>query len=192
MNVPKAMKNTFCLLIAFLAIFSSSIYGQDFVKLDDVHRLNLLERPKQGVSVVLDTDTYNEIDDQFALVYALLSEKNFQLEAVYAAPFSNKRADNPGLGMELSYEEIVRILDLMKKDPKDFAFKGSKKYVSSDLVPESSPATTDLIERARKHSPDNPLYVVPVGAITNIANAILLEPKITRKYCRRLARRSCA
>ena len=27
---------------------------------------------------------------------------------------------------------------------------------------------------------DNPLYVVPVGAITNIANAILLKPEITK------------
>ena len=38
----------------------------------------------------------------------------------------------------------------------------------------------DLIQRAKKSSPEDPLYVVPVGAITNIANAILLEPSITK------------
>jgi purine nucleosidase len=33
-------------------------------------RLELLTPPVGRVSAVLDTDTYNEIDDQFALVYA--------------------------------------------------------------------------------------------------------------------------
>jgi len=60
--------------------------------------------------MVLDTDTYNEIDDQFALVYALLSS-NLRVEAVYAAPFHNARSTGPGDGMEKSYEEILRILD---------------------------------------------------------------------------------
>ena len=36
-----------------------------------------------------------------------------------------------------------------------------------------SAAVLDLIERAKKSSPEDPLYVVPVGAITNVANAIL-------------------
>lgn len=32
-----------------------------------------LEPPKGRVKMVLDTDTYNEVDDQFALAYSLLS-----------------------------------------------------------------------------------------------------------------------
>jgi len=80
----------------------------------------------------------------------------------------------------LSYEEILKILNKMDIDSKDFAFLGSRKYLNSDLTAESSPATKDLIKRAMQHSPENPLYVVPVGAITNIANAILLKPEITR------------
>jgi inosine-uridine nucleoside N-ribohydrolase len=61
-----------------------------------------------------------------------------------------------------------------------FAFRGSRGYLDKDLEPESSPATEDLIRRAMQHSPDNPLYVVPVGAITNIANAILIKPEIIK------------
>ncbi len=45
----------------------------------------LLEPSTGRVHLVLDTDTYNEIDDQFALVYALLSPAQFAVEAVYAA-----------------------------------------------------------------------------------------------------------
>ena len=52
-------------------------------------RLNLLSPPAGRVRVVLDTDTYNEIDDQFAIVQMLLSPDRFDVEAIYAAPFFN-------------------------------------------------------------------------------------------------------
>ena len=48
-----------------------------------------LEKPTGKIDVVLDTDTYNEIDDQFALAYLIRSEEKLSLKAVYAAPFFN-------------------------------------------------------------------------------------------------------
>lgn len=168
------------IFVILLCTFSFSIFAQEYADISEVQRLKMLEKPSKGISMVLDTDTYNEIDDQFALVYALLSKESFNLEAVYAAPFSNNRADNPTKGMELSYEEILRILDKMNVDSEGFAFRGSKNYLSKELNPESSPATDDLIKKAMQHSPEDPLYVVPVGAITNIANAILIKPEITK------------
>ncbi len=154
--------------------------AQSYEKISDIQRLKMLEKPAKGADMVLDTDTYNEIDDQFALVYALLSKENFNLRAVYAAPFSNQRADNPKTGMELSYEEILRIFKMMGVEHKGMAFKGSTRYLATTGNPEKSPATEDMIERAMEHTPENPLYVVAVGAITNVANAILLKPEITR------------
>jgi inosine-uridine nucleoside N-ribohydrolase len=134
------------------------------------------ERP---VRMVLDTDTYNEIDDQFAVVYALISPE-LDVQAVYAAPFHNSRSSGPGDGMEKSYEEILRVLDKLDKSPDGFAFKGSADWLKDIKRPERSPAALDLIERAKASSPDDPLYVVAVGAITNVSNAILLEPSIIR------------
>lgn len=176
------MKNTkhHVLLTLFFLIISLAARSQDYVSITEIQRLQMLEKPVAGSSIVFDTDTYNEIDDQFALVYALLSKESLNLEAVYAAPFSNNRADNPTKGMELSYEEILRILDKMDVAHEEFAFKGSKNYLSKDLTPESSPATEDMIRKAMLHSPEKPLYVVAVGAITNVANAILLQPEITK------------
>ena len=69
--------------------------------------------------MVLDTDTYNEIDDQFALVYALLCPEKLNVEAVYAAPFTNDRSTGPGDGMEKSYEEILRLLERLHMDAED-------------------------------------------------------------------------
>ncbi len=173
------MKTVFTSIILLSATLLSA-QAQNYARITEIQRLQMLEKPMKGADVVFDTDTYNEIDDQFALVYALLSKENFNLLSVYAAPFSNDRAENPTKGMELSYEEIIRILGKMNKKPDGFAFKGSKNYLSKDLKPETSAAVEDLIKKAMSHTPEKPLYVVAVGAITNVANAILLKPEITR------------
>ena len=62
--------------------------------------------------MVLDTDTYNEIDDQFAVVHALLSPEHLNVEAIYAVPFHN-RSESAEDGMEKSYAEILRLLDFL-------------------------------------------------------------------------------
>ena len=134
-----------------------------------------LEPPAGPVNMVLDTDTYNEVDDQFALAYSLLADQ-LNVEAVYAAPFHNSRSDGPADGMEQSYDEIVRILDILDIDADGFAFRGSRRYMQ-DGGPVESPAVTDLIARA-KEPRDDPLYVVPIGAPTNVSSAIQLAPEI--------------
>jgi len=173
------MRNFFIYILVFSAFnIYSNVYAQGIEPMDESLRIEKLIPPTGKVQAVLDTDTYNEIDDQFALVYAILSPDKIDLKAVYAAPFSNNRASNPKEGMEKSYEEILRILDKMDISHENFAFKGSNSYLKDTKNPESSPATMDLIKKAKEARPDNPLYVIAVGAITNVANAILLEPSI--------------
>ncbi len=135
-----------------------------------------LALPTGRIAMVLDTDTYNEVDDQFALAYALLSPEKLDVQAVYAAPFSNARAATPGEGMEKSYAEILRLLKKMGRSRDGFVFKGATEYLGPKPVP--TPAANDLVRRAAAHTPDNPLYAVGIGAITNIATAILLDPSI--------------
>ncbi len=57
--------------------------------LDEIMRIKKMQKPTGFVDVILDTDTYNEIDDQFALSYLVRSEEKLRLQAVYAAPFLN-------------------------------------------------------------------------------------------------------
>ena len=65
--------------------------------------LKRLERPKEIADVVLDTDTFNEIDDQYALAYMLLSADRLNVKAIYAAPFQmKKRRPCRGYGEKLS------------------------------------------------------------------------------------------
>jgi purine nucleosidase len=138
------------------------------------------ESDPRKVDIVLDTDTYNEVDDQFALVYALRSIERLNVKSIYAAPFLNVRSKSPSDGMEKSYDEILRVLGKMKyQAPSGFVKKGSRRYLRSVSTPCENDATYDLIEKAM--SADDILYVVAIGALTNVASAILLEPQILGK-----------
>jgi len=89
-------------------------------------RLQRLLPPTQKIRMVLDTDTFNEIDDQFAVTYALLSPEKLQVEAIYAAPFYNELSSSPADGMEKSYLEILKILHRLKISSDQYVFRGSK------------------------------------------------------------------
>ena len=144
--------------------------------------LRLLETKNGQINAILDTDTFNEIDDQFALVQMLFSKERINVQSINAAPFSmNNRSDNPEKGMELSYDEILRLLEKVKFQKDNFVFKGSKKYVGFEKKPVNSPAADNIIESALKCSDKNPLYVIAIGAISNVASALLKEPKIIDK-----------
>jgi Inosine-uridine preferring nucleoside hydrolase len=149
--------------------------------ISDSDRLRMLT-PRPGlVRAVLDTDTYNEIDDQFALVQAFLSPDRIALEAIYAAPFHNKRSSGPGDGMDMSYDEILRLLDRMGRSPAGFVFKGVRDFVGPAKQARKAEAVDDLIARARASSPDDPLCVIAIAAISNVASALLAAPDIADK-----------
>lgn len=148
-------------------------------QVDEVSLMKRLQRPDHPVDVVLDTDTYNEIDDQYALAYLILNEEKLRLQAIYAAPFCNDRADTPRIGMKRSYEEIRNVLQLMNRnDLLEKTFLGSEDYLVDEHTPQTSGAAADLAQRAMRYTPENPLYVVAIGAITNVASALLIHPDI--------------
>jgi purine nucleosidase len=132
--------------------------------------------PAGAVRAVIDTDTYNEIDDQFAVVYALLSPERIRVEALYAAPFHNERATGPEDGMLKSYAELQRLLVRLPQHRSTPVHHGSRTWLPAPDRPVPSPAATDLIERAG--AADEPLFVVTIGAPTNVASALLMEPGI--------------
>lgn len=151
--------------------------------LTEAQLLKRLEKPVgKKIDVVLDTDTFNEIDDQYAIAYVLKHREKFNLTAIYAAPFSNRKAATAQIGMEKSYDEIHNILSFMGEDEvKKIVFKGSKEYLKDEQTPVESEAARDLVKKAMERDEDNPLYVIAIGAITNVASALLMEPKIAEK-----------
>lgn len=149
---------------------------------NDLGLLNRLNKPAGPVDVVLDTDTYNEIDDQYALSYLVKSGDKLHLKAVYAAPFFNEKSTGPEDGMEKSYQEILHILTLLEKEEyKERVYKGSAGYLPDEQTPVESAAARHLTELAMEYTPEKPLYVVAIGAITNVASALLMRPEIKER-----------
>lgn len=147
----------------------------------EAQRINNLQVPAGVIDCVLDTDTYNEIDDQYALSFMVKSTK-CRVKALIAAPFSSSEFPSPKEGMERSYEEIMHLLTLLgREDLKSIVYKGSETYLTDEKTPVISDGAKKLAELADGYSPEKPLYVVAIGAITNVASAILLNPGIAEK-----------
>ena len=141
--------------------------------------LKNLERPRGMIDVVLDTDAYNEIDDQFAIAYMLAYPEKLNVRGITAAPFLNEKSESPEDGMEKSYDEIMKLLRLAKKE--EFAskvYKGSRGYLENETTPQDSPAARFLSELADEYSPERPRYIAAIGAITNVASAFLMNPRM--------------
>jgi inosine-uridine nucleoside N-ribohydrolase len=149
----------------------------DYPTLTEADRVARLEPPTSPVEMVLDTDTYNEVDDQFALVHALGGDPD--LRAVYAAPFDNDRSSGPADGMAKSHEEILRILERCGR-PDSLAYRGAERYLDGPADAVESPAVDDLVARARADR-DGPLYVVAIGAPTNVASALRRAPDLVEE-----------
>ena len=130
------------------------------------------------INIILDTDTYNECDDQFALSYLIKSKDLFNIEAITVAPYSHTKRDvTVRDGQELSYNEILKICNWLNFDTDNKVFKGSMDYIQNGYD-EKNDAVNKIIEIALKN---NKTYILGIGAITNIALAIKKEPKIVNK-----------
>ena len=147
---------------------------------DNAFIIGRLDDPPRPADVVLDTDAFNEIDDQFAIAWLLKSAGKLNTQAIYAAPFSNRKAGTPAEGMEKSYEEIVRVAGLCGRADVP-AFRGSAAYLPDENTPVESDAARDLARRAMDGNRAGPLYVAAIGALTNIASALLMEPELTKR-----------
>lgn len=143
-----------------------------------MNEIRIAQLPAGGCDVVLDTDTFNEIDDQFALAYLLKHEPEFRVRAICAAPFFNRHSESPADGMEKSYHEILHLLRLMDHPSDGLVFRGSDRFLTDEKTPVVSDAARRLVELSREYSAEYPLYVVAIGAITNVASAYLLDPTL--------------
>ena len=143
-----------------------------------------LLRDGRRKKVILDTDTFNEVDDQFALAYAMLSPDRIELLSVNAAPFLNNRSTSPADGMEKSYREIHRIMELTdaKMAKTVPVYRGSERFMGPDRQPVESPACDNIINTVlSSDGGDGPVFIVALGAITNVASAIAKCPEIAGK-----------
>lgn len=149
---------------------------------DYAKSIKRLEKPNKKVDVVLDTDMFNEVDDQFALAYLLQSQDRLNLKAIFAAPFFNHHSENPKDGMEKSYDEIFKVLKLLKREEYGcVVYKGAETFFQERGKAVDSEAVRELIRLSESYDEENPLYIIGIAAATNIASALLLCPELKNR-----------
>ncbi len=83
--------------------------------------------------------------------------------------------------MEKSYDEILRLLQRLNVRRDNFVFKGSRQYLPDRKTAVESPAVDNLIRLAMDPARKEPLYVAAIGAITNVASAMLKCPELASR-----------
>ncbi len=135
--------------------------------------------------VILDTDAFNEVDDQFAISWLILENgKKVELLSINAAPFLNNNSISAEDGMEKSYREIFKLMKLIDETGYDIpikassvpVFKGSARFMTEDKMPVPSDAAENIVKTVSESK--ETVYVIAIGAITNVASAIKMNPDI--------------
>ena len=194
-----------------------------FPALSDARRMQMFADRPGPARVLIDTDAANEIDDQFAIAWAMLSPDRMDVEAIVAEPYGHlhmreelvaavkARQDNtstdlaedkheswalhliangidpatmeltgPAEGMERSYDEIITVLERMGISASGLAHRGSDRYMPDAETPVESEGAERIIEAALSDD-ERVLFVVAIGAVTNVASALLMAPEIAAR-----------
>jgi purine nucleosidase len=141
-------------------------------------RVPVIPPAGERLRMVIDTDAKNEIDDQYALALAITSPERFEIEGFVAANFDNARGGPDGV--EKSAREIELVLAKAGMSGRWPVLRGSDP-MQYQHKPVESEGVDFIIERAMAGSTERPLWVVGLGAATNIASALLKEPRIIER-----------
>jgi len=126
--------------------------------------------------MVIDADTANEIDDLYAIVRAL-KEPSFDIAALSSAQWHTRLS--PANSVEHSQRINDDLLRLMGR-------QGLPAPIGAEMImgqpwggdePRDSPAARMMIREASAQSSE-PLTIVSIGAVTNVASALKLAPRI--------------
>jgi purine nucleosidase len=119
--------------------------------------------------VVLDCDTANEVDDQFAIAHALGAQEG-TLDVRGVISVHNTTAHGPG-SRDMYQEEAERVVALCGSDVP--CIPGAERPMESMENPAPSAGLELLVEQARI----GPLTVIATGPATDVASLFLAAPE---------------
>lgn len=161
----------------FLKSVPSIFAAFSFSSLSGISRING-DQKSWPIQLIIDADTANEVDDLFAIARALI-EPRLDLIGITAAQWhTSPKAPNDSVG--LSQQLNQEILELMGKTKVPLVM-GSNLPLVSTVRPQPSRAASFIIEKALAMPEKTKLHIAVLGPCTNIASAVLIEPKIIPK-----------
>ena len=138
-----------------------------------------LIRSNKPKNIILDTDAFNEADDQFCLAYCMRSPDKIHLLSVNAAPFLNSKSNSAADGMEKSYCEILQVMKMTDPNANYPVYRGSTTFLKNKTLPIESEAADNIINTVMNSS--KPVIIVAIGAITNVASALIKCPALAER-----------
>ena len=130
--------------------------------------------PAGQLRLIVDSDTANEIDDQYALSLVLGSPDRFRLEGIIAAHFGDTGGAS---GIDKSYQEIQQVLEKAGMLGRFPVKRGSNPLAYRDQKIRAE-GVDFIIEKAHSATPENPIWLVLIGPATDAAAALLKDPGI--------------
>ena len=135
--------------------------------------------PEAKQRVIVNTDAKNEADDQYAIVHAVLTP-SFDLHGIIPAHYGTIKSDN---SLKESHDETMLLLRLMGLENDVRVEDGAPLAIPDESTPADSPGARLIIDEAMKDD-DRPLHVAFYGPLTDMASALLIEPKIAERNVR--------
>jgi purine nucleosidase len=155
--------------------------------------LSLFNLTAQKQKVWFDTDMGNEMDDIFALSRLLMETEKYDIVGVSSAHFNNadlvvfeKWNQYPTKGIntvKISQEENEKLLQAFGMMKISHPMGSDRQMGRSwgEYTPRPSDMTKQLIQVVQALPEGEKLDVIFIGAATNIASAIAIEPNIAKK-----------
>ncbi len=135
--------------------------------------------PHKLARVIVNTDAKNEADDQYAIVHAILTPM-FELHGIVPAHFGAKKS---ATSLQDSHDEVIKLLDLMDLRGKVRVADGAAGPMPDERTAMPSPGAQLIVDEAMKED-DRPLHVAFLGPLTDMAAALLMEPRIQERKVR--------
>jgi purine nucleosidase len=135
---------------------------------------------QEKIRIILDSDTNNEIDDQYAIAYMLFNGQVFDVEGI------TTNATRDGGNIEEHTKEARRVVTLCSLQNQIKVYSGANGSFDAikDHVDQSdfdgSEAVNFIISQAHAKSSQK-LLLLPIGKLTNIALALKKDPSIASK-----------
>ena len=135
----------------------------------------LSSQEAQQMPVILDADTGNEVDDYYALVRALV-EPSWKVLCLNAVQWQSSQWAIPET-MENSHRLNQVLLGEMGIDVPLKRGGVNRMFDWGDMAQHSA-ASYEIIKQVKSILPDEKLTIIALGALTNVASAIYIDPSI--------------
>ena len=125
-------------------------------------------------SVILSTDVGNEIDDQWAVTYMLVSP-SFDVQGIISAHAPSLPDPSAHATYKVLVDVVERRLRMLTHPP---LFEGSSLPLADTKTPRPNAGVDFILSTSRRFSKENRLIVLVIGAATDVASAILEDPGV--------------